>query len=437
MFSELTITDILGSEIIDNNTPLIIISASPSSLIQYLTVVKTIDSNKIDSNKIDSNEIDSNKIYKLNHESLIKDLSFTIDTTDKFDITNFIPVGDICSSTKIKHIVLANKYILPTTNKFKKVGTLSGLTFWAGYLKRKEKESRTIGLFVTEDDVAPKYRVPVLPKSYLVKMDFPNDTVAGNEFNILNIKSDGLWVILRHKFTKGNNNFKLMGLNGKYLSSDSGELRLKDGNSSGHNISYNVQGELVMGDRCITTNDNKDVSLEKCSNKSGQKWVPYNGNYISMLDNKFNTCLSVGDKNRVITKKCNPRAEPEWTKQNIDNVDHVNYTWPKIKGKTVVLVEKDDPWFLNKDIVGSIKYIPHKFPKGVAYDKPIRGAFKSKYKKTPTDFIRGYSYAEQSQNIEGFDDKDSDSFSVLLLVLIIAILIIVKLGYFGNRLHIR
>ena len=422
MFSDLTITDILGSEIIDNNTPLIIISASPSSLIQYLNIVATID---------------VNKIYKLNYEKLIKDLSTSLDTQNKFDITNFIPVGDLCSSTRIKHIILANKYILPTTNKFRKVGSLSDLTFWEGYLKRKDKASRTIGVFVTTDNNAPEYRAPVLPKSYLVKMDFPDDKVTGNEFNVLNIKSDGLWMILRHKFTKGSNNFKLIGLNGKYLSSDNGGLQLKDGNSSGHNISYNVQGELVMGNMCVTTNDSKEVSLEKCNSKSGQKWVPYNGNYVSMLDNKFNSCLSTGNANSVVTKECNPKNESEWTRQNIDDIDNVNYTWPKVKGKTVVLVEKDDPWFLNKDIVGNIKYIPHKFPKRVVCNTPINGVFKSKYKKTPTDFIRGYSYADQAQHIEGFDNKDtSDSFSMLLLVLIIAILLIIKLGYFGNKLRI-
>ena len=421
MFSELTITDILGSEIIDNNTPLIIVSASPASLVQYLTLVTTID---------------SNKIYKLNEKSLITDLSKVSDKIPLgINIANFVSVGDICSSTRIKHIILANKYILPTTNKFRKVGSFSELTFWVGYLKRKDNESRTVGVCSTTDGNPPNYRIPVLPKSYLIKMDFPSGNVAGNEFNILNAKPDGLWMILRHKFSKNNNNFKLMGLDGKYLSSHNKNLRMRDGTTSNQNVSYNVQGELVMGDMCITTNDNKQVSLEKCNKKSGQKWFPYNGNYISMLDNKFNTCLSVGATDSIVTKECEPREESEWTQQDTDGVNNTNYTWPMINGKTVVLVENDNPWFLNKDIVGQVTHIPSNLPDDGPCDAEQYGIFKSKYNKTPDDFIRGYSYAEQDKNIEGFDaEENNDSFCVLLLVLIIAILLIIKLGYFRKTL---
>lgn len=421
MFSELIITDILGSEIINNNTPLIIISASSVSLEQYLNLVTTID---------------SSKIYKLNHELLVKNISTLSDKLpSSFNITNFIPVGDICSSTRIKSIVLANKYILPTTNKFRKVGNLAGLTFWVGYLKRKDKESRTLGVCTTTNNNPPDHRVPVLPRSYLIKMDFPTGKVAGNELNILNIKSDGLWMILRHKFTRGNNNFKLIGLNGKYLSSDNNKLQLKEGNTTNQNVSYNVQGELVMGNMCITTNDNKEVYLEKCSKKSGQKWSPYNGNYISMMDNKFNTCLSVGNRNNIVASECDPRKESEWTQQDIDGADIANYTWPTAKGKTVVLVEKDDPWFLNKDIVGNVTHVPHKFSVSAPYDTSQAHTSESKYNKTPTDFIRGYSYAEQAKNIEGFGDTENnnDTFSIILLIIIILILFIVKIGYFQKK----
>jgi len=415
MFTGLEITDILGSINISNNTPFIIVSCN--SINKYLVKVKTVG---------------QYNVFRINYESLSKYIASEKNTSE-FNINSFVPVGDLCSKTQIFNIILANQYVIPSTTKYKKVNTLDGLTFWSGFLKRKGKELRSIGVVVTTDKNPPEYRIPVLPRSYLIKMDFTDSQITGNEFNILSSKQDGLWMIVRNKFGKSVNNFKLLGLNGKYLYSNNNKLQLRDKNSSNQSVSYNVQGELVMGGMCLTTNDNKSVTLDKCDNKKQQKWVPYNGNFISMLDNKFNSCLSVDSGDNVITKNCNLSSNAEWDIQN-ENVEDVrNYSWPKVKGKTVVLTTKNNPWFLNKDIVGEKAYIN--------ITKQPRDAYYKEYAKYKSDCKipekgdksqgKGYSYADSLSNcIEGFSEKEgNDNFVLLILLIILFILLIVKFNY--------
>ena len=414
MFTGLEITDILGSRNIDNNTPFVIISYN--NIHKYL-------------NKLGS--INQYNIYRINYEPLLSYVASEKNTSE-FNINNFIPVGDLCSKSAITNLILANKYVIPTTKRYKQVGTIDGMTLWTGFLKRKDKESRSIGIIVTKDKNPPEYRVPVLPRSYLVKMDFTESTVAGNEFDILSLKTDGLWMIVRNKFGKSINNFKLLGLNGKYLSSNNNKLQLRDKNSSNQSVSYNTQGELVMGGMCLTTNDNKSVTLDKCDRNKKQKWVPYNGNFISMLDNKFNSCLSVDNKDNVITKNCKLSSEAEWDIQNGDVKDVRNITWPTVKGKTVVLTTKNNPWFLNKDIVGEKVYIKNNGP--TSNDPYYKGYAKYKtHCKAPVEGDKtqghGYSYADSLDNcVEGFSETN-DNFVLLILIIVLFILLIVKFNY--------
>jgi len=414
MFTGLEITDILGSRNVDNNTPFVIVSYN--NIHKYL-------------NKLGS--INQYNILRINYDPLLNYIAEE-KNTNEFNINNFIPVGDLCSKSEITNLILANKYVIPTTKRYKQVGIVDGMTFWTGFLKRKGKESRSIGITVTKDKNPPEYRVPVLPRSYLVKMDFTESLIAGNEFDILSLKTDGLWMIVRNKFGKSINNFKLLGLNGKYLSSNNNKLQLRDKNSSNQNVSYNAQGELVMGGMCLTTNDNKSVTLDKCASNKKQKWVPYNGNFISMLDNKFNSCLSVDTKDNVITKNCKLSSEAEWDIQNGDEKDVRNITWPTVKGKTVVLTTKDNPWFLNKDIVGEKVYINNNNP--TSNDPYYKGYAKYKTNcKAPQEGDKsqghGYSYANSLDNcVEGFSESN-DNFVLLILIIILFILLIVKFNY--------
>jgi hypothetical protein len=290
-----------------------------------------------------------------------------------------------------------------------------------------------MGVIITTDGNPPEYRIPVLPRSYLIKMDFSESVIDGNEFNVLNLKTDGLWMLARNRFGKSINNFKLLGLDGKYLSSHNNKLQLKDRSNSNQNVSYNVQGELVMGDMCLTTNDNSSVTLNKCKNKKKQKWAPYNGNFVSMMDNKFNTCLGVDKSNNVVTKRCNTK-QAEWDIQHVDGKDTMNYSWPKKKGKRVVLTSKDNPWFTNKDIVGEVEQRPVKFRENSDLEYRDHADYDSKCKggDDPTNG-RGYSYASSLKNCtEGFSSTDTsesegdNGFILTILILVLIILLVIK-----------
>jgi hypothetical protein len=333
MLTELEITDILGSNNINNNTPFLIVS--------YKHIQKFLV-------KIWSHN--NYNIFSINYKKLVKYIK-KIDNR-YIDIDNFIPVGNLCSNIPITSIILANKYTVSTSQKYKKVGRINNLVLWTAHMKRKDTKLRSIGVVVTNGKNPPNFKTPVLPRSYLIKMEFPPNDVVGNEFNILNYKKDGLWIISRSKFSKLTDSFKLLSLDNKYLSSYNNTLQVRDSDSTNQNISYNAQGELVMDDMCIEAGDN--VKLSKCNKKNNQKWIPYNGNLLSSLNGKFSSCLGVKN-NKLITKKCNLLSDSDWDFQNTDFPDVRNYNWAKTKIKpdtNITLVNRDDPWFINKDIVG-------------------------------------------------------------------------------------
>ena len=121
MLTELKITDILGSTNVNNNTPLIIISCKEVQ--KFLIKIGEYGNN--------------NNIYELNYKKLVKYIK-TSDKQHLINIENFIPVGNICSNIPITSIILANRYTVPLSSKYKKVGRINNLVFWTTHLKRKD-----------------------------------------------------------------------------------------------------------------------------------------------------------------------------------------------------------------------------------------------------------------------------------------------------------
>ena len=411
MLTGLDITDIFGSKSIDENTSFIIVNYK--KLNSYIRKVSSVADNNIYKLDIDRLAQTLNKEYRLG------DINFC----------NFIPVGDVCSRNGVNNIILANKHVVPTTKRYNKVGEFNGLHLWIGELKRKGKISRSMGVVTTDNPSPPDSRIPVLPRSFLVKMDFRDGIIRGNEFNTLNYKEDGLWMIVRNKFNRSMDNFRLLGNNGKYLSSFDNKLKTKSKNSNGQNVSYNVQGELVMNGLCITANDGNNVGLDKCKSDRKQKWFPYNGNFISMMDDKFNTCLSVDNKDNITTKTCNLSSDAEWDMQYTDPQNR-SYSWPKTSGKIVALVEKDNPWYLNKDIVGNKIYINNNYIPTTPYYKNyanVKPGCKIDHDHLTQNMA--YSYANKHKKcVEGFEEEseNDDTYALVILVLIIIMIVLIK-----------
>jgi len=297
MIDKIDIYNILGSKNVNNETPII--------KIRYKHINKYLIKNCL---------IDNYVIYYLDYEKFCNDMSKYI---KNIDLNNFITFGTYCYKKKsnIEFIFLCNKFVVPNSKKFIKIFDFNDYSIWIAILTKKNKKCRSLGLNITKKNIIPDYYVPVFPYSYIIKMDFNDNLVTNNNLNLLNFKIDGLWNINKLNFNLNFDSLKIKGINNKIY---------KNLNSS--QISYNSQGNIKMNNLCLT--DNKNLELNKCNNNNNQKWLPYNGNFISMNNNLLNNLSDYYENNN---------------NKNLKN----------IKQKDLKLVSKKNPWYLNNNIVNS------------------------------------------------------------------------------------
>jgi hypothetical protein len=180
-----------------------------------------------------------------------------------------------------------------------------------------------------------------------------------NEFLLLN-NTETSFTINRNMFkNSGTNKMKLISDNYKYISSidNNNNIELKPKNTSNNDqeINYTVQGELLLNNKCITVNDDETVTLEECDNKNkqnNQKWYPFDGTFVSQYDT---SCLS-HDDNKITTEECSDSKAQIWNMEFPHQSDQRDNTIPFFKGKHIILVESDNPWFLNKDLATPVQY---------------------------------------------------------------------------------
>ena len=325
MFTGLNITNILGHRDIDNDTPFIIISCDDMN--------KFLDKLEV---------INSHTIYRLN---LIKLREYMGDKVIDFDINNFLSVGDLCSERKITQILLANKNIVPCSSAYTNIGKLGKMTMWIAKMKRKTSESRSMGIILTEGSI-PSYETPVVPKSYLVNMDFGQSLLKGNDFNVLNVWSDGLLILIRDKF-----------------------------NTSPKWKNYGDYKDYK---------DYKDTSRQ--------------GNYSSVRSER--------KKNSNDTDKM---------KENNNKTNES--TWANVKGKTLVLKNRDNPWFTNKTIVKNIENIN-------LHTKPRDNTSNI----TKEGFSNYGRLGKLSTPLKNKKQNTTNHFVVVLLVIILLIVLIIKIS---------
>lgn len=282
--------------------------------------------------------------------------------------------------------------------------------------------------------------IGVVDVNYLTniyKLNFANDGLTSvNEFKALTHPSNKQVTIVRGKSYKGVNKFKILDYDGKYISSDYSHIKLlgKDRSHDQH-ITYDIQGKLIVGDKCMTVNDNSnDVLLQTCyENNIKQIWYPVNNNLISQYKNT--DCLT-SSSDSVVTKKCDGSNEQKWTYEEPTSVDQTEYIWGKNKGRTVVLVDSDNPWYVNKDITDQIHF-----------DTKQQDLNNVEYKSTAdftSDFVidstkshmgYGHSYASRqgvpckidsngNRIIEGFSNYDNIDWINIIIIILIALLLL-------------
>jgi len=357
------INDILGSNNININTPIIILSNVPK---KYLIPIDN-----------------SSPIYNIDIDSLQNDLDNRYQIIDRF-----VPIGQIYISDKNKKlftILLANTQIIPLTQNFEEVDN----NIWVGTLRRNNKINRSLGTIASY--TKPMISIPVFPTSFLKKID--QDDLTQPEFNIYrDIYSDetyGRWIINTYKFN---------------INYDTNKTHLKMIDSSGE-----ISNMIIP----LSNTDTKYNQKNQKIYFTAQGIIPES---ISIMPNDDDSMLI----------------------QNIlPNVQNSNDIFSPKKSKlmktdnNLILREKDEPWFTDSSIVGSVASNPHAH-KITGYDQ-----FDENNAPTQSDCISstpviGYSRFDienkcRDTNIEKFDtniDMDYINNSIMYVMCFLIILLL-------------
>lgn len=320
----------------------------------------------------------SPNIFKYN----LKLIRHKLKNNDVEDYSKYVSPGFVLIKNEVpSQLLLLNKDICYPVDpsRLQKVASLKIGSIWstsqAKMLSMIFSESRTI----SKNDLKDIY---MLDQKFLTK--YKNKQ---NEFSLLNVGKTYSYTINRNMFKRGSAVMKIMANDDAYITISDGKLVLKSKNTSNSNqeINYTVQGELKLGGKCLTKSiPKKDsmstdssmssmssmssvssississlsmpVTLEECTNSDTQKWYPFDGSFISQYDT---SCLSYEDDTKTLkTDTCTIDPKQVWNIEFPHQLDPNDYSIPYFKGKSVVLVEADDPWYLNKDITIPKKYI--------------------------------------------------------------------------------
>jgi len=420
--TDIFVSDLFGYNI-DNETPFVIINTHEShKFLKKVAKNKNLSIWEYNKKKFDdvlkSRNVDPNKFVSLGHvlykpghppkTFILCNKLICIQPSDSEDVTQF---GD-------------GKIVRP-------------------YLKSNDKTFYSLGLFYTNGKLNTDY-IGILDEKYLQNVSYTgSDELMQNEFSLLCSTKLGIKTINKNKLLKNDiKTMRLVNTSDKYITNmedDDSEksyakLKLKQG-SLRQNLAYNVQGELISNGKCLTyENDNEKAYFTNCdANNKKQKWTIAN-NKVSPADN-FEKCLKSSSDDSISVENCNKSIDQLWDTESPDVNTSSDYSWDKYQGKTVVLVESDNPWFINADTT---------YPKKVKHINYIPGddvgyRFNADFKSTQVldrnspHLGLGHSIADRSgsdcSKIEKFDGKiaEDDNQIIIIIILIIILLVIYKL----------
>lgn len=244
----------------------------------------------------------SEGIYNINidklHNSLEKKVQY---------INIFIPIGQVKINEKygdtIFDTLLANTKLIMTTTNYIKLCKNE----WIGIINKKDGSSLK-SLSTIHSQNKPEYQIPVFPKSAIKIVDYMNKPYYDLYINAKCMKNG--YRILNQYYFSGVQH-KMIDTSGEirsmYIPESSGETNRK--------VYYTTQGSVNSDTNCVS-NDN-DISINECNGT-------VNNDVIFGLKNK----------------------KSDWFN----------------KKKTLVLKQRDEPWFLDANIVGDVLHTtdPHK-----------------------------------------------------------------------------
>ena len=353
------------------------------------------------------NSLELHKILKLlkrNNKTSIwahnKDEINKILKMHNVDPNLFCPLGHYYydSSHNIKTIILANKSICKKPTQFQTVSKYSD-----GTILNPIDES---GNFISLGMVWINNTSSTLPKIYLIPTDFVKINklnklkFKANEYYLLSNSEIGIKSIKKSKLC--NNNITDMKI---INASDNIDLINNDINNSKKKsnqlVSYSAQGELILNDKCISNDEFK---------KNKENWNISNNitkyDEESDLDSYLSNIQSDNKKNKI----------PD-----------TNFSWSNFSGKNVVLVESNDPWYINKT-----NTIEHQFIKGQNIDNNLKYRNHADFKSNKILDLKspslgyGNSYIDRLTNsikIEGFNAQKNDNINIIASLLCVLILL--------------
>lgn len=234
---------------------------------------------------------------------------------------------------------------------------------------------------------------------------------------------------------KNSDNIKLINKKHKYLTKIDNEARMKSKlYSNNQSISYNVQGELIINNECLTKKE-KNIEFSKCEKNKNQFWN-IDKNKIFPVSNP-DLCI-FSDKENIELKKC---TDDEKTIMNIEDSDTdktTDYRLKKYKGKTIVLVDSDNPWYLNKDTTIPMDFhnelvsTPKLYRDNADYSDFSNNEFEH-FKTTNSFNIK--NKAKAKKNNENNEKKGNENESLLQNHVIFLLLIVVVLLFIYKKIN--
>jgi hypothetical protein len=150
-----------------------------------------------------------------------------------------------------------------------------------------------------------------------------------------------------------NDKIKLTNVENNYITMVNGKPKLKGKRYSKNQlISYNAQGELMINDKCLTKNQN-EIVFSDCTKQDNQMWKIYEDKISPSADN--NKCLTSNNE-EIILSECNNTDVQSWNMEYPDINKTTDTHYPEQKGRSVVLVDSDNPWYLNIDTTIPLLY---------------------------------------------------------------------------------
>lgn len=339
--TQIKLYDIFGSTMITLKTPIVILrNVSP----EYLSIPEFKNDDGI--------ILDDVGIYNINIDKLHNDIGHYYTFIDRFT-----PVGQVYSDGEVSErlftIILANTYIFNLATQYKEISR----NIWVGYYSKSDVNSRTISCIYSIGSPQTKY--PVFPSSYLKKVDTDADDEDTYKIysDLFVTKQSGKWVFDTLKFNMDKTRLVMIdsagSISNMYIPKpvtpkDVIDIGYGD-DSYDRKVYFTTQGSIVGDSNCVPPLNNMNkMNINECNGMGSH---------------------NIGTKNNVDTEYSINAHDDDQLSLGMNDIaitDISSNTRTKkgktfSKGKNLVLREKDEPWFKNREIVGDAANTAHPY----------------------------------------------------------------------------